>query len=134
MKLCMSVFTTGALAAACLVAACWAGGGARAASVPAPEECDVPQSLVESDTDLPRATAEAKERHRLDISVIGTGSSALAGPDGARFAYPARLDEALKARLPGVDIEVTTHVQPRATTATMVEGLEKSCPMTSRRC
>ncbi|MGA2891275.1 MAG: GDSL-type esterase/lipase family protein [Xanthobacteraceae bacterium] len=122
MKLCRSIFATLALLGACLVAVCW-DGGARAASVP--EECDVPQSLVESDTDLPRATSEIKERRRLDISVIGTGSSALSGPDGVRFAYPARLNEALKARLPGADIAVTTHVQPRATTATMVEGLGK---------
>ena len=58
------------------------------------EECDVPQSFLESDTDLTRVTKEDQDRHRLDISVIGTGSSALSGPDGVRFAYPARLEDA----------------------------------------
>jgi len=120
MKLCICTLATMALVAGYLVA--FANGTARAQ--PPPEECDVPQSYVESDTDLSRAMNEAKDRHRLDISVIGTGSSALSGPDGARFAYPARLEDALKTRLPGADIKVTTHVQPRATTAAMAAGLE----------
>jgi hypothetical protein len=89
------------------------------------EECDVPQSFLESDTDLTRVTKEDHDRHRLDISVIGTGSSALSGPDGVRFAYPARLDDALKQRLKGIDIKVTAHTQSRETTANMVLGLSK---------
>ena len=90
-----------------------------------PEECDVPQSFLESDTDLARVTKEDKDRHRVDISVVGTGSSALSGPDGARFAYPARLEEALKQRLKGTEIRVTAHVQSRETTANMALGLGK---------
>ncbi len=89
------------------------------------EECDVPQSFLESDTDLTRVTKEDQDRHRLDISVIGTGSSALSGPDGVRFAYPARLEDALKQRLKGVDIKVTAHTQSRETTANMALGLRK---------
>ncbi|MGB8630938.1 MAG: SGNH/GDSL hydrolase family protein, partial [Xanthobacteraceae bacterium] len=61
-------------------------------AAPQPDECDVPASLVESEIDLTRATDEMKDKHRLDISVLGTGSSALPGPDGAHFAYPARLE------------------------------------------
>jgi hypothetical protein len=89
------------------------------------EECDVPQSFLESDTDLGRVTKEAQDRHRVDISIIGTGSSALSGPDGVRFAYPARLEDALKQRLKGIDIKVTAHVQSRETTANMALGLSK---------
>ena len=57
--------------------------------------------------------------------MIGSGSSALSGPDGARSAYPARLEAVLKQRLPGTDIKVTAHVQSQETTAAMVAGLDK---------
>jgi hypothetical protein len=99
-------------------------GGANAA---APEpQCDVPQSFIDSDTDLTRVMNQMKTDHRLAITVIGSGSSAISGPDGARSAYPARLEDTLKARLPGADIKVIAHVQPRETTATMVSGLTKT--------
>ena len=90
-----------------------------------PEACDVPPSFLESEIDLTRVTNELKERHRLDISVLGTGSSSLAGPDGAHFAYPARLEDALKQQLPGNEIKVTAHVQPKQTTANMLGSLDK---------
>jgi lysophospholipase L1-like esterase len=100
-------------------------GGAAPAAPPPPPQCDVPQELIASDANLSRVLNESKAQHRLDISVIGTGSSALAGPDGLRFAYPARLQDALKQQLAGVDIKVTPHVQSRATTAAMTSGLAK---------
>ncbi len=89
------------------------------------EECAVPNSLIASDHELARVMAQVKERQRLDISVMGTGSSTLPGPDGAQFAYPARFEAALKQRLPGIAIKVTTHVEPRQTTADMVAALQK---------
>ncbi|HUC48980.1 MAG TPA: GDSL-type esterase/lipase family protein [Xanthobacteraceae bacterium] len=70
-------------------------------------------------------TEAVKSQHRLNISVIGTGSSSIAGPEGEHFAYPARLGENLKNQLSGVDVKVTAHVQSRETTAAMVEGLGK---------
>ena len=121
MKFAVTIFAASALAGIALAAA--SGGTARAD--PPPEECDVPQSLLESDIELPRVTEEVKTKHRLDISVIGTGSSSIAGPDGARFAYPAQLQDRLTHDLPGVDVKLTAHVQPRATTAAMTAGLAK---------
>jgi hypothetical protein len=94
------------------------------AAVPEPS-CAVPQSFLSSDAELTRALAEVKTRQRLDISVVGTGSSALPSPDGARFAYPAQLEQALQKDLPGVTIKVTTHVQSRATTADLAGGMAK---------
>jgi hypothetical protein len=96
----------------------------RAVAAP-PEQCDVPEAFVQSDADLTRVTGEVKDKHRLIISVMGSGSSGLAGPDGARFAYPARLEDALKQRLTGIEVKVTAHVQARETTANMVAGLGK---------
>lgn len=106
---------------ALLAAATLASGPAAAGA----EECAVPNSLIASDHELSRVMAQVKERQRLDISVIGTGSSTLPGPDGAQFAYPARLEAALKQRLPGIAIKVTAHVEPRQTTDEMVAALQK---------
>jgi hypothetical protein len=99
-------------------------GAAAAEPTPAPE-CDVPESLIPVQNDLTRVGTEIKDRHRLDISVVGSGSSVLTGPDGARFAYPALLEEALRKRLPGNEIKVTAHVPTRQTTADMAAGLPK---------
>lgn len=92
----------------------------------AAETCDVPQSLIASgDNDLPRVTKAVKDEHRLNISVVGTGSSTLPGPDGARYAYPARLEAFLEQQLPGTAIKVTAHVKTRQTTAEMTADLKK---------
>ncbi|HEY2532665.1 MAG TPA: GDSL-type esterase/lipase family protein [Xanthobacteraceae bacterium] len=88
------------------------------------DECELPQSFVTADNDLTRVMSEIKDSHRLNISVIGTGSSALPGPDGARFAYPARLEAELRKLLPGTDIKVTAHVQSRKNTADMAAALK----------
>jgi hypothetical protein len=100
-----------------------------AMAAPAPDapaaECDVPEWLMPADSDFTRVSNEIKDRHRLDISVVGSGSSALSGPDGARFAYPAQLEQSLSERLPGIEIKVTAHVQSPQTTADMASGLQK---------
>ena len=98
---------------------------AIAARAAPPGQCDLPPSLIESEIDLTRVTNEFKDKHRLDITVVGSGSSSLSGPDGARSAYPARLEDALKQRLAGAAVKVTAHVQSKETTATMVSGLGK---------
>jgi hypothetical protein len=89
------------------------------------EQCAVPDSLIASDNGLTRVAQQIKERHQLDISVVGTGSSTLPGPEGAQFAYPARLEAALKTQLPGTAVKVTAHIAPRQTTAEMVAALHK---------
>jgi len=90
-----------------------------------PEACEVPDSFITGETDLARVMKAIKDTHRLDIMVIGTGSSSLSGPDGAHFAYPARLEDALKQRLTAIDVKVTAHVQSRETTADMDSALER---------
>jgi hypothetical protein len=95
-----------------------------AAAAPS-DRCDVPDSFLSSENDLGNVTNAVKTAQRLDISVIGTGSSALPGLDGASFAYPARLQQALQEQLHGVTVKVTAHILPRATTADMIPGLEK---------
>lgn len=91
----------------------------------AAQECEVPDSLLSSDNEILRVAAEVKNKHRLDIAVVGTGSSTLPGPDGQSFAYPARLQEALRRLLPGDEIKVVTQIQTRQTTAQMTAGMKK---------
>jgi ABC-type amino acid transport substrate-binding protein len=90
-----------------------------------PDVCEVPGYLLFGDSNLSRAAAAAKERQRLDIAIIGTGSSTLAGPDGSLRAYPARLEAALAKRLPNVAVKVTAHTTGRQTADKMAEELEK---------
>jgi hypothetical protein len=110
-----------AVAVVAMLVAAFAGGAARAA----PPQCDAPQSLIDGDTDLSRVMNEFKASRHLTISVIGSGSSGLSGPEGARAAYPARLEAVLKQAMPGAEIKVTAHVQSKETTAAMVAALDK---------
>jgi hypothetical protein len=99
--------------------------GSAVAAESAPPDCEVPERLIPAENDLPRVRAEVNDHHRLDISVVGSRSSALSGPDGARFAYPAQLEQALRQRLPGNEIKVTAHVTVEQTTADMAAALPK---------
>ncbi len=96
------------------------------AAVPAyaghPAECLVAQHQVEHSFALPRA-AKAITAKKLDILVLGTGSSVLPGANGAKNAYPARFRAALAEALPGVAINVATDVKSRRTSADMVKAL-----------
>lgn len=91
----------------------------------AAQGCQVPASLLASDVELTRVAGEVRDKHRLDIVVVGTGSSTLPGPDGQNFAYPARLQEALRRLLPASEIKVVTQIQTRETTADMAAGMKK---------
>lgn len=87
-----------------------------------PAECRVAQHLVENGIPLPQVV-RAIAAKKLDVLVLGAGSSILPGPDGAKLAYPARLQRALAARLPGVKVQVATNIKARRTAAEMVQAL-----------
>jgi hypothetical protein len=88
-----------------------------------PAECRLGLQQAEREFPLPQVT-RALAAKRLDILVLGAGSSLLPGSNGARNAYPARLQHALAAKLPGIAVKVTTDVQARRTAAEMVKSLE----------
>ena len=94
--------------------------GARAALTGA---CTVPDYLLSSDYRLRRVTAAVEKQKALQIAVVGTGSSALAGPAGPSSAYPARLEAALAARFPGVDVKVITLVRTEVTARDLARGM-----------
>lgn len=99
--------------------------GASAAELP--QACAVASHLAVSDFPLPQVSKAIQKKH-LDVLVIGAGSSTLpAGADGktdGRSAYPARLQSALTAQLPGVAVKVSTDVKPRRTAGEMLRGFK----------
>jgi len=88
-------------------------------------DCPVPNYLLFGDSALERVHAAAAKNKTLKILVLGTASSTLPGRDGATSAFPARLEAALKRRLPGVSVSVATATKPRQTGRQMADSLEK---------
>src|SRR6478672_9621424 len=91
----------------------------------AAEPCEVPSYLWFGATELKHVAEAVKKDRRLTIAVVGTGSSILAGPDGPLSAYPARLEEALKRRLPSVAVKVVTLVRTRMSAEDLARGMAK---------
>jgi hypothetical protein len=88
--------------------------------------CFVASSLVQADFALPHAAAAIAEK-RLNVLVIGSASSTLpARAGGTAKAYPARLEESLTRRLPGVTVKVVAHTKTRETAADMVKTLRQA--------
>jgi lysophospholipase L1-like esterase len=106
-----------------VVALVWCAAESRAQQQP--RDCAVPGYLLFGDSTLRRVNEAVTKSKRLKIAVVGTTSSTLPGRDGADNAYPAKLEAALKGRLPGVAVTVATHAKPRQT-ASQIDGvLEK---------
>ena len=89
------------------------------------QACEIPGYLLFGTNELKHVAEVVKTDHRLTIAVVGTGSSALAGPDGPPSAYPARLEAALKQRLPSVAVKVVTLVRTRLSTEDLAKGMGK---------
>jgi hypothetical protein len=87
-----------------------------------PAECLVAEPQLEHIFSLP-ATARAIAAKKLDILVLGAGSSMLPGANGAKYAYPSRLQKALAEALSGVVVNVTTDVSSHRNAAEMVKSL-----------
>lgn len=90
-----------------------------------PDECVLPDTLSYTDGRLKNAAHTIATQKRLDILVVGSGSSSLAGAEGQQSAYPARLEEALRRRLPGVAVSVRTDVKSRRTAEDMEKGFDR---------
>jgi hypothetical protein len=80
-----------------------------------PAECRVAEHLVQNHFPLPRAS-KALEAKRLDILVLGGGSSMLPGASESK-AYPSRLQNILAQHLPNIAIKLTVNTKSRRTAA-----------------
>jgi hypothetical protein len=87
-----------------------------------PAKCLNVAALVETGIPLPRV-AGAIANKRLDVLVVGAGSSALPGAEGPAKSYPARLQAVLAEKLPDITVKVAANVKSGRTTADMVSQL-----------
>jgi hypothetical protein len=103
--------------------------GGTAAHAELTAKCAVAESLISPEFALTRV-AKAIENKKLDVLVVGAGSSTLAGAEAK--AYPARLQAALSESLPGVEVKVQTDIKPGRTaivaTKSMTTGLAANKP------
>jgi hypothetical protein len=109
-------------ALAVLTAIFVAGGSSRAA---AGEGCGTPGYFMHGDSLLEHVREVVAKTNMLKIVVLGTTSSTLAGPDGARDAYPARLEAVMRESLPGITVNVSVIARPRQLAEKMVKTFDK---------
>lgn len=97
-------------------------------TIPQPETdpCEVPGYILFGEGKLDHVKKVVEDSKRLTILVVGSGSSALPGPDGAARSYPGRLEEVLRKRYPQVDVKVIALAKSRQTAADMAQTLEKA--------
>jgi lysophospholipase L1-like esterase len=89
----------------------------------AAETCQVPDSLLSTESSLNKVASAVKGGQPLDIVVVGTRSSSLNGAPDA--AYPARLQAALKDKLPAVSVNVSVEILARQTAEQAASGFAK---------
>jgi hypothetical protein len=106
-----------------------AGPPARAEETP-PPACDVPASLLNSDSTLAKVAAAVKSGKPLNVLVVGSRSSTIASQEGS--AYPARLLAMLKEKLGPVPVNLSVEIQSGKTAeevaATLVKLVEAKNP------
>jgi hypothetical protein len=98
--------------------------GAAFARAELPAECRVVEHQIETDASLPHVKAAIAQK-KLNVLVVGAGSSTLPG-SAAAFAYPARLEVALRENLPGVAVKVTTDIKPGRSAAEAIKPMVSS--------
>ncbi len=93
----------------------------------APESCGVPDYLLASESALPKVADAVKSGHSLDILVVGSRSSTINAPvnTSEASAYPARLQVALKEKLPSIAVNVSVEIQAKKTAEEIAPGLTK---------
>ena len=95
-----------------------------------PQSCEVPASLLSTESALPKVADAVKDGHALNILVIGSRSSTVGTSEAS--AYPARLQAMLRERLPSTTVNVSVELQVKKTAeeaaASFVKLLEDKQP------
>lgn len=87
------------------------------------QSCDVPASLLTTDSSLERVADVVKNGRPLEILVVGSRSSTIVSSDSS--AYPARLQAALKEKLPQLTVNLSVEIQVKKTAEEVAGGLGK---------
>jgi hypothetical protein len=105
-----------------MLASLLAASSARAEDA-ASQSCDVPAYLLTTESTLPKVADAIKNRHALDVLVVGSRSSSISTLEA--IAYPARLQVALQQRLPSVAIHLSVELQAKKTAEEVASGFVK---------
>jgi len=89
----------------------------------APQSCEVPAYLLESESALPKVADAVKSGHPLEILVLGSRSSTIANSEAS--AYPSRLQAVLREKLPAATVNVSVELQAKKTAGEVASGLVK---------
>jgi len=98
----------GAVLLLTLFAGLAAAGLARAEDA-APQACEVPPYLLSTDGTLPKVAEAVKNARPLTVLVVGSRSSTILSSEAS--AYPARLQAALKEKLPSIPVNLSVELQ-----------------------
>ena len=96
-----------------------------AAAAGAEDGCGAAKHLLSTEIALPRAAAAMAAHHQLTVAVSGTASSTLPGPDGARWAYPAQLEHALRQQLPSLTVKVINAAKQNQTATELLQQFDR---------
>jgi hypothetical protein len=125
-------FVSGAILSVSVLAGILAVFPVRAEDPPAAPStapaCELPDYLLSGDNALPKVTDVIKASQPLNILVVGSRSSTIsvgAANASEAAAYPAQLQAALKARLPGIEVNLSVEIQPKKTAEEAASGMAK---------
>jgi len=89
-----------------------------------PEQvCDVPADLLSTESSLPKVADAVQNRQPLNVLVVGSRSSSI--PSSEASAYPWKLQEALKEKLPGTAVNLSVELLNSKTAEEVAGGLVK---------
>ena len=103
-----------------LLTALTVAGFARAEDA---QTCEVPAYLLTTDSTLSKVADAIKHARPLNVLVVGSRSSTILSSEAS--AYPARLQAALKERLPSIPVTLSVELQSGKTAEDVAAGLVK---------
>jgi hypothetical protein len=109
--------------ASVLIALAVSSAGVSARADDRTKSCNVPAYLLTSDTTLSRVASAVRAGGPLNILVVGSRSSTI--PEAEGEAYPAKLQAALREKLPGILVNVSVELTPRKTAGDVAPSLGK---------
>jgi hypothetical protein len=87
------------------------------------QTCEVPAYLLTTESVLSRVAETIKNARPLNVLVVGSRSSTINSSEAS--AYPAKLQEALKERLPSIPVNLSVEIQAGKTAEDVAHGLVK---------
>jgi lysophospholipase L1-like esterase len=103
-----------------LLTALTVAGFARAEDA---QTCEVPAYLLTTDSTLSKVADAIKLARPLNVLVVGSRSSTILSSEAS--AYPAKLQAALKERLPSIPVTLSVELQTGKTAEDVAAGLVK---------